>query len=88
MNGKVKWYNPRKGYGFIEGEDGKDIFIHRTSIPQGIFLKEEDKVEYEIEETDKGPKAINIKKEGEETDKGPKAVNTKKEEETEEGEEE
>ena len=83
MNGKVKWYNPRKGYGFIEGEDGKDIFIHRTSIPQGLFLKEEDKVEYEIEETDKGPKAVNIKKEGEEgeeADKDPKAVNTKKEE--------
>ena len=63
MNGKVKWYNPRKGYGFIEGEDGKDIFIHRTSIPQGTFLKEGDKIEYEIEETDKGPKAVNIKKE-------------------------
>ena len=63
MNGKVKWYNARKGYGFIEGEDGKDVFIHRTSIPQGIFLNEGDKVEYEIEESDRGPKAVNIKKE-------------------------
>jgi CspA family cold shock protein len=62
MKGKVKWYNARKGYGFVEGEEGKDIFIHRSSIPQGIFLNEGDDIEYEIEDTDRGPKAINIKK--------------------------
>ena len=62
MNGKVKWYNSRKGYGFIEGEDGKDVFIHRSAIPQGTFLNEGDKVEYETEDSDRGPKAVNIKK--------------------------
>ena len=62
MNGKVKWYNSRKGFGFIEGEDGKDIFVHRSSIAEGIFLNEGDKVEYETEDSDRGPKAINIKK--------------------------
>jgi len=62
MKGKIKWYNARKGFGFIEGEDGKDIFVHRTSIPAGIFLNEGDPVEFETEDTDKGIKAINIKK--------------------------
>ncbi len=62
MNGTVKWYNARKGYGFVEGEDTKDVFVHRSAVPMGIFLKEGDKVEFEIEDSDKGPKAVNIKK--------------------------
>ncbi len=60
MKGKVKWYNIRKGYGFIEGEDEEDIFIHNSDIPEGTLLKEEDEVEYEVEKTDKGLKAINV----------------------------
>lgn len=62
MKGKVKWYNHFKGYGFIEGENGQDVFVHRTSVPMGTELNEEDMVEYEIEESDRGPKATNIKK--------------------------
>lgn len=62
MNGVVKWYNPRKGFGFIQNEEGKDIFVHRTQVPQGTFLYEGDKVSFEIEESNKGPQAINIKK--------------------------
>ena len=62
MKGTIKWYNTRKGYGFIEGEDGKDVFVHRSAVPTGTFLNEGDKVEYEIEDSEKGPQATSIKK--------------------------
>jgi len=62
MKGTVKWYNSYKGYGFIEGEDGKDVFVHRSAIPMGTDLYEKDPVEFELEESDRGPKAINVKK--------------------------
>ncbi|MCK4332803.1 MAG: cold shock domain-containing protein [Thermoplasmatales archaeon] len=62
MKGTVKWYNARKGYGFIEGEDGKDVFVHRSAIPTGIYINEGDKVEYEVEESERGPNAKDIKK--------------------------
>jgi len=62
MKGKIKWYNSRKGYGFIEGEDKKDIFVHRNSLQDGTYLNEGDQVEYEIEDSDKGPQATNVKK--------------------------
>ena len=62
MKGTVKWYNPRKGYGFIEGENDGDIFVHRSAIPAETFLNEGDQVEYEIEDSEKGPKAVDLKK--------------------------
>ena len=62
MKGIVKWYNYMNGYGFIAGEDGKDVFVHRTSIPTGIDLYEGDQVEYEIEDSERGQRATNLKK--------------------------
>ena len=62
MIGTVKWFNDRKGFGFIEGEDEKDIFVHRNSIAEGTYITEGDKVEYEVESSEKGPNAINVKK--------------------------
>jgi CspA family cold shock protein len=62
MKGTVKWYNERKGFGFISNEDGKDVFVHRTAIPAEAGLYEGDQVEYDIEDSDRGQRAINIKK--------------------------
>ena len=62
MKGNVKWYNHFKGYGFIAGEDGKDVFVHSTALPIGIEISENDSVEYTIEESERGPKATNVKK--------------------------
>jgi CspA family cold shock protein len=62
MKGTVKWYNPRKGYGFIQGEDEKEVFVHRSAIPNGTDLNDGDKVEYEIEDTERGPSAKDVKK--------------------------
>ncbi|MCM2287067.1 MAG: cold-shock protein [Desulfobacula sp.] len=60
--GIVKWFNDSKGFGFIEQENGKDLFVHHTSINAAGFksLKEGDHVTFEIEEGKKGPAAKNV----------------------------
>jgi CspA family cold shock protein len=63
-NGTVKWFNEAKGYGFITGEDGKDVFVHFSSIQGEGFktLAEGQAVSFEIEVGDKGPRAVNVVK--------------------------
>lgn len=65
MKGKVKWFNNQKGYGFITREDGAgDVFVHYSAITGNGFksLIEGDAVEFEVVDSDKGPKAANVAK--------------------------
>ena len=60
--GIVKWFNEKKGFGFIEQEDGPDVFVHHSGISGSGFksLKEGDRVNFEIEQGKKGPAAVNV----------------------------
>lgn len=62
MKGTVKFYNEGKGFGFITGEDGKEVFVHKTSLEAGVTLNKDDAVTYDVEAGDRGPKAVNVKK--------------------------
>ncbi|SER50810.1 cold shock protein (beta-ribbon, CspA family) [Gracilibacillus ureilyticus] len=62
--GKVKWFNSEKGFGFIEREDGDDVFVHFSAIEGEGFktLDDGDEVTFEIEEGQRGPQATNVRK--------------------------
>ena len=60
MKGKVKFFNDTKGFGFIAGEDGKEYFVHQTGLKEGTTLNENDAVVFEVEQGDRGPKAVNV----------------------------
>jgi cold shock protein len=62
MKGTIKWYNARKGYGFIQCDDGKEVFVHRSAVPMEMSLNEGDAIEFEVETSDRGPQAKNVKK--------------------------
>lgn len=60
MEGIVKWFDRKKGFGFIAGDDGKDYFVHYTTVAEGVFIRENDKVSFEPIEGDKGMQAKDV----------------------------
>ena len=63
-NGTVKWFNAEKGYGFVTREDGSDVFVHFSAIQGEGYktLAEGQSVSFDIEESDRGPQAVNVNK--------------------------
>lgn len=60
MEGIVKWYNRKKGFGFISGDDEQDYFVHHTALNKGTFIRDEDKVSFDGVDTEKGKQAQNV----------------------------
>ena len=60
MKGTVKFFNDMKGFGFIAAEDGKEVFVHQSDLKEGTTLREGDSVTFDVEEGDRGPKAVNV----------------------------
>ena len=61
MEWTVKFFNEMKGFGFITGNDGTDYFVHQSGLAEGIRLSENDEVEFDVEQGDRGLKAVNVK---------------------------
>ena len=64
MKGSVKWFNAKKGFGFISDEEGNDVFVHFSALQMDGFkvLDEGDEVEFEVIDGEKGPQAANVTK--------------------------
>ena len=62
MNGKIKFFNATKGFGFITAEDGNEYFVHSTGLNAGVSVKDGDSVTFEVEKGDKGLKAVKVSK--------------------------
>lgn len=62
MNGTVKFFNSGKGFGFITAEDDKEYFVHITGLQEGVQIADGDAVTFDVEDGERGPKAVNVAK--------------------------
>jgi cold shock protein len=62
MKGKVKFFNTEKGFGFISGDDGKEYFVHSSSLAEGVKIDQDNVVTFESEQGDRGLKAVKVTK--------------------------
>ncbi len=62
MKGNVKFFNNMKGFGFIMAEDGKEYFVHQSGLQDGVTINDNDAVEFDTEQGDRGLKAVNVTK--------------------------
>ena len=62
MKGKVKFFNVMKGFGFISAENGTECFVHQSALKPGLVLKENDEITFDIEQGDRGARAVNVSK--------------------------
>ena len=62
-SGRVKWFSDEKGFGFLEQDDGQDVFVHHTALKMEGFrsLSEGQEVEFDLESSDRGPRATNVR---------------------------
>jgi CspA family cold shock protein len=60
QTGIVKFFNKSKRYGFIKGDDGEDYFFHESGLSEGIYVQDNDKVEFKVVDGDRGKKAVDI----------------------------
>ena len=60
MKGKVKFFNESKGFGFVSADDGNEYFVHLSGLQEGVRLRDNDPVSFDIEEGDRGLKAVNV----------------------------
>jgi len=62
VEGTVKFFNDMKHFGFIAGDDGKEYFVHSSGVKEGATIKEGDKVTFEVEQGERGPKAVQVER--------------------------